>query len=83
MSGDIGTPSKPVVFRGQEWRLEVREDDPPDPADDERWLRSDLVDPDENQLGVLKCGDGTEIPIFETGTAEETVSEAMRVQIGG
>jgi hypothetical protein len=81
MTEDLGTPTRPHALTGEQWRLEVRTDDPPSPSADERWIRSDLDGGD--RVATLKCGDGTEIPLFPTGTAEETVREARRYRVGG
>jgi len=81
MTEDLGTPTRPHALTGEQWRLEVRTDDPVSPSDDERWIRSDLDGGD--RVATLKCGDGTEIPLFPTGTAEETVREARRYRVGG
>jgi len=81
MTEDLGTPTRPHALTGEQWRLEVRTDDPPSPSADERWIRSDLDGGD--RVATLKCGDGTEIPLFATGTAEETVREARRYRVGG
>lgn len=81
MTEDLGTPTRPHALTGEQWRLEVRADDPPSPSADERWIRSDLDGGD--RVATIKCGDGTEIPLFPTGTAEETVREARRYRVGG
>lgn len=81
MTEDLGTPTRPHALTGEQWRLEVRTDDPPSPSADERWIRSDLDSGD--RIATLKCGDGTEIPLFATGSAEETVREARRYRVGG
>ena len=78
---DIGSDTSPLSMTGEQWVLETRTDDPASPAPDERWIRTDLNEGD--RVATLKCGDGTEIPLFPVGLAEETVREARRFQVGG
>lgn len=81
MSEDLGSTTRPLSLKGEQWVLETRTDDPVSPAPDERWIRTDLTSGDRE--ATLKCGDGTEIPLFPTGLAEDTVREALRFRVGG
>jgi len=78
---DLWGPDNPGRMTGEQWVLETRTDDPASPEPDERWIRTDIDDGD--RVATLMCGDGTEIPLFPTGLAEEGVSEAVRFEIGG
>lgn len=82
MTQDLGTPEKPKDFHGEQDVVEVRSNDPSNPEPDERWIRSDIA-PETNQIATLRTGDGTDIPLFETGTAQETVREARRAYVNG
>lgn len=69
---------------GEQWVLEERTADPPSTEEGERWLRSDLNSGDK--IATLRVDVGSsirDVPIFSTGTAVDTVSEAMRVQVNG
>jgi len=79
---DLGSSSDPLLFRGEQDVLEVRTTDPSNPEPDERWIRSDVA-PETDQIATMRCGDGTDIPIFATGTATDTVRECRRVRVGG
>jgi len=81
MTEDLGSTTNPLSLTGEQWVLETRSDDPASPEPDERWIRTDLNSGDRE--ATLKCGDGTEIPLFPTGLAEDTVREALRYHVGG
>lgn len=78
---DLGSETSPLSMTGEQWVLETRTNDPAAPAPDERWIRTDLNEGD--RVATLMCGDGTEIPLFPVGLAEETVREARRFNVGG
>lgn len=75
------TDLRQELMRGEQWTLEVRTSDPQNPAADERWIRSDLDSGDK--IATYRTGDGTDMPIYPTGTAEDTVSEAIRIEVSG
>jgi hypothetical protein len=75
------TDLRQELMRGEQWTLEVRTSDPQNPSPDERWIRSDLDSGDK--IATYRTGDGTDIPIYPTGTAEDTVSEAIRIEVSG
>lgn len=79
---NLGTSSKPLALTGEQDVIEVRTSDPSNPDADERWIREDVA-PETNQIATMRCGDGTEIPIFSTGTATDTVRECRRVRVNG
>jgi hypothetical protein len=67
---------------GEQWVLEERSADPPSTEEGERWLRTDLNSGDK--IATLRVDVGSsihDVPIFSTGTAVDTVSEAMRIQV--
>jgi len=81
MSQNLGSVDKPLEITGEQWVLETRTDDPTNPGDGECWIREDLNSGD--RVATLLFGDGTEVPLFATGTAKDTVSEARRLQVNG
>jgi len=69
---------------GEQWVFEERSADPASTEEGERWLRTDLNSGDK--IATLRVDVGSsirDVPIFATGTAVDTVSEAMRIQVNG
>jgi len=71
-------------MEGEQWLFEPRTTDPTTTQEGERWLRTDLDSGDKIATMRVDVGDSIrDVPIFNTGTAVDTVSEAMRIQVNG
>lgn len=85
MTENLGTPTKTIDLNGEQLVIEVRTDDPATTEEGDIWMRSDLA-PEANQEGTLRFDAGTEvwdIPIFQKGTAVDTVVEVLGARING
>jgi hypothetical protein len=71
-------------FAGEQWVFEPRTSDPGTIQEGHRWLRTDLNSGDKIATLRVDVGDSiVDVPVFPTGTAEDTVSEALRIRVGG
>lgn len=86
VSGDIGLPSKPLKFHGEQLVFEERTSDPASTSKGEMWLRTDLTSDGPNQFATLRFDNGSgfwDIPVFQTGTSGTNVEEVLRIPVGG
>jgi len=72
------------LFRSEQFQLEQRTSDPDSTSEGEAWIREDIAT-ESNQLATLRFDHGGgvwDIPIYEAGASESSVSEAWRVRVG-
>lgn len=81
----LGRPSKPLEHYPDQLRFTPLTADPTSTVQGEAWLRSDLA-PEDGQIATIRFDAGSstwDIPVFETGTAIDTVEEVLRITVNG